>query len=469
MKESTFGHSITRRRFMVKGLKTVMACSLTPPIVFKAQPVFCGSLQDVEAPCADFNGNPFWRDISELTKTELEKYKIDPTPWEETPRNSKYPYVANKIEPPYTATEIAYMLTLGQHFPWWTHEGPMGGMMINNRGGMNYYRGQREVWSALSPDTLENYLHHWPENKIYMWVLDKYYTPVLERYTKLLQNVYRCGKTHENYSDKWQYIPVLQKTTLVGEGRYSDKYWERDFTYGDTMMIPWYYTWKFLGTDILHNDDIVRFPDTRREIVIRNWDGKATKTDTEYLKIMGNNYPAYLKNGGVPCYVLEGITNKDFFAPEHSRLILWVDMYAHRELRRERYDLNNNLVTIMETRNRLELQDKGKWGYSILIYLAWDLKNDHMSVNHYDFHRPARTFEIDPDNPQAYFRPNPVAMTSQMFPVPLSTMVFRDPESFYLRPKLMPEKFPRVRKIRLSEKVLRLVKAQNKAKKLVFI
>ncbi|MCP4578293.1 MAG: hypothetical protein GY846_18640 [Deltaproteobacteria bacterium] len=469
MKGNSFKASITRRKFITGSIKTAVACGLAPAFIFKARPAYCISLRDVEESCTDIYGAAVWKDISELSKTELEKFEMNPTPWDKTPRDNHYPYVAAKLAPPYTATEIVYMLTVGQYFPWWTHEGPMGGMMINNRGGLSYYTGQREVWSALCPDTLEDYLYRWPEKKIYMWVMDKYYTPVLDRYTKFLQNAYRCGQKHERYSDKWEYNPMLKKIFLVGEGKYSNQYWNRDFTYGDTMLVPWYYTWRFLGTDILHNDDVVRFPETRKEVSIRNWDGKSEKTGTRNIKIMGDDYPAYTGNGGVPCYVLEGTVNSDFFAPRHRRVILWVDMYAHRELRRERYDPDDNLVAIMETRNRLELKDKGKWGYSILIHLAWDLKNDHLSVNHYDFHRPPQTFEVDPENPEAYFRPNPVAMTSQMFPVPMSTMVFREPEAFYLRPKLMPEKFPLVRKLQIPEKILKLVKAQNEQGKLVFI
>ncbi len=469
MKENACGQSITRRKFIKKSFGTAIACGLAPSIIFKAKPASGLSLSDMEEPSPEIDGNATWKDVSQLSKKDLEAFNMDLTPWEKTPRHSKYTYVTAKLEPPYTAAEIAYMLTVGQYFPWWTHEGPMGGMMINNRGGLNYYTGQREVWSALSPDTLEDYLYHWPENKIYMWILDRYYTPALYRYTKFLQNVYRCGKTHEKYSDKWHFYSNVQKIITEGEARYSDQYFERDFTYGDTAMIPWYYTWKFLGADVLYINDTVRFPKTRNEITIRNCDGQAIKKDTGSLTIMGEDYPAYTGNGGVHCYVLEATANSDFFAPGHSRLILWVDMYSHRELRRERYDLNNNLMAITESKNRLELKDKGKWGYSILIYLAWDLKNDHMSVNHSDFHRFPRTFEIDPKKPEAYFRPNPVFLESEMFPVPLSAMVFSDPEAFYLRPKLMPEKFPKDRKINLPEKTLKLVHAQNKEKKLIFI
>ncbi|MBU3950104.1 MAG: hypothetical protein KJ826_18035 [Proteobacteria bacterium] len=469
MKENDYGQSITRRKFIEKSIRTAIVCGLAPSVLFKTRPASGLSLCDVEELCPEADGKATWKDVCQLSRKDMETFNMDLTPWEKTPRHSQYTYVAAKLAPPYTATEIAYMLTVGQHFPWWTHEGPMGGMMINNRGGLNYYTGQREVWSALSPDTLEDYLYRWPENKIYMWILDRYHKPALYRYTKFLQNVYRCGKTHEKYSDKWHFYPGVQKLVTEGEARYSDQYFDRDFTYGDTAMIPWYYTWRFLGTDVLYNNDTVRFPDARKEITIRNWDGQAIKQDAGSLSIMGKDYPAYNSNGGVPCYVMEATANCDFFAPEHKRLILWVDMYAHRELRRERYDLDNNLMAITEAKNRLELKDKGKWGYSILIYLAWDLKNDHMSANHYDFHRFPRTFEIDPEKPEAYFRPNPVFMESEMFPVPFSTMVFSDPEAFYLRPKLMPEKFPRVRKMCLSEKTLKLVKAQNEEKMLIFI
>ena len=469
MEGSSFRYPVGRREFLKESARAAIFCGLSPMLLCKARPASALSCRDLEESCEKIAGRPSWKACPDLSRAELEKFKMDLTPWDKTPRHGNYNYIAAKLEAPYTATEIAYMLTVGQHFAWWTHEGPMGGMMINNRGGVNHYTGQREVWSALTPDTLEDYLYRWPENKVYMWIWDRYYTPIRTRYDKLLQNVYRCGATHEKYSDKWEFVSMWQKTNLSGETRYSDQYWDRDFTYGDTMLIPWYYSWRYLGTDTLSSNDTVRFPDTREEISIRSQDGKVSKRDTRSIRIMGDDYPAYTEEGGVPCYVLEGVANSDFFVPRHRRLILWVDMHACRELRRERYDLNNDLVAVMETKNRLELKNTGKWGYSILIYLAWDLKNDHMSVNHYDFHRHPRTFKVDPENPEAYFRPNPIAMTSQMFPVPLSAMAFRDPEEFYLRPKLMPEKFPRARKIQLPEKLLTLVRAQNRKRQLVFV
>ncbi|MDY6842837.1 MAG: hypothetical protein SVW57_01920 [Thermodesulfobacteriota bacterium] len=467
--EKTLNNPLTRREFLKGSLAATLYCGAIPSLILKPGTTFALSPFDVEEPCKRRSGGCPWKALSELTAEELENYKMDPTPWEKTPRDKKYPYVAKKLEPPYTATEIVYMLTVGQYFPWWTHEAPIGGMMISNRGGINFYTGQREVWSALTPDTLEDYLFRWPEDKVYMWIWDRHYTPIRDRYYKLLQNAYRCGKTFNKYSEKWAYFGSSQKTKPVGEASYSDKYWRRDFTYGDTLMVPWYYTWRFIGVDVLYEDNIVRFPNTRNEITIRNWDGKPVKKKTDEIKIMGDDYPAYTKDGGVPCYVLEGVTNSEFFTPQHCRLILWVDMYAHRELRRERYDLHNNLAVVMEKRNRLEFKDNEQWGYSVLINLAWDIGTDHMSVNHYDFHRPPRTFTVDPENPDAYFRPNPVVMTSEMFPVPMSTMTFRDPDLFYLRPRLMAHKFPQERECHVSNKCLKLIKEQNKQEKLDFL
>ncbi len=461
--------SLSRREFISKSLNTALICGMAPSLILKSKTTSAGSLLDAEELSIRPNGEKTWTMYSQLGKKELENYVMDLTPWDKTPRSNKYPYVAAKFEPPYTATEIIYMLTVGQYFPWWAHESPLGGMMISNRGGINYYTGQRELWCSLTPDTLEDYLYQWPENKVYLWVWDRFYTPVRSRFDKLLQNAYRTGLNFHKYSSKWSYSNYSQKTSPVGTSLYSDKYWNRDFTYGDTLMVPWYYTWRFLGTDILYENDMVRFPKTRKDIKIRGWNGKPKQWNTADIKIMGDDYPAYDKDGGVPCYVLEGTANSDFFTSKYPKVILWVDMHAHRELRRERYDLKNNLVAVMETRNRLELKEKGRWGYTILIHLTWDLRTDHMSVNHYDFHRPPKTFKVDPDNPEGYFRPNPIAMSSEMFPVPLSTMVFRNPEQFYLRPKLMADKFPQDRKIQVSDKTLELVKAQNKAQQLIFL
>ncbi len=459
----------SRRQFICDGLKQGLVLGAAPVFLFKSKRSNAGLLTDMENNRLTSAGDKTWRLSSTFGKNELEDYRMDLTPWNQTPRNAKYPYVAAKLAPPYTATEIIYMLTVGQYFPWWTHESPLGGMMINNRGGINYYTGQREFWSALTPDTLADYLYQWPEDTVYLWAWDRLYTPVRSRCDKLLQNAYRTGINHQKYSNKWTYSSYSQKTTPEGESQYCDKYWNRDYTYGDTVMVPWYYTWRFLGTDTLYEDDVVRFPGTRDNITIRDWDEKPQTRSTASVKIMGDDYPAYTGDGGVPCYVLEGIANPDFITMKYPKVILWVDMYACREIRRERYDKHHNLAAVMESRNRLELKDKGKWGYSILIHLAWNLETDHMSVNHYDFHRPPKTFSIDPDNPEKYFRPNPVAMCSQMFPVATSAMVFRDPEQFYLRPRLMADKFPEDRKINIENKVLKLIKAQERTNRLVFL
>ena len=469
MEKNNLKNSVNRREFIKRSASAIILGGFTSSGILRSDRIFAQSLLNYEEPEIKDNGEKTWRKSSDLEKSELEIYKMDLTPWEKTPRSNKYAYVSAKLEPPYTAAEIAYMLTVGQYFPWWTHESPIGSIMINNRGIINYYTGQRELWSSLTPDTLKYYLYEWPEDKIYLWAWDRFFMPVRFRCDKLLQNVYRTGSKFQKYSTKWSYSNNSKKTVPVGEALYSDRYWERDFTYGDTIMVPWFYTWKFLGTDILYEDDIVRFPKNRKEISIRNWDEKIEKTNVFNVKIMGNDYPAYTKDGGVPCYVLEGIINGDFVIAEHRKVILWVDMYACRELRRERYDKENKLIAIMESRNRLELKDGGKWGYSILINLFWDLTLDRMSADHYDFHRFPRTFNVEDDNPEKYFRPNPIAMGCEMFPVPFSAMVFRDPEQFYLRPKLMIGKFPEDRRIIVSEKIQKLINAQDREKKLVFL
>ena len=461
--------ALTRRKFMLNGLKQGLTLAMAPSLLAHPSKSYAeGISQKCMTELPDRAGKT-WIPISQLSQEELSHFHMDAVEWENTTRHATYPYVAKKLAPPYTATEIVYMLTVGQYFPWWPHEAPLGGMMISNRGGINYYTGQREFWSALTPDTLQDYLYRWPEDKVYAWAWDRFYTPVRSRCDKLLQNIHRTGKTHQIYSNKWSYYQYSQKTAPEGESLYSDKYWKRDYTYGDTMMVPWYYTWRYLGVDILYEEDVLRFPVTRTEIDIRNWEGNAERKKTRHIKIMGDDYPAYTENGGVPCYVLEGKTNPDFFSSDRHRIILWVDMYACREIRRERYDANNHISTITEARNRLEMKTQGKWGYSILVHLAWDVKQDHMSVNHYDFHRFPQTFRIDEKNPEAHFKPNPVAMCSHMFPVPFSTMVFRDPEQFYLRPKLMMKKFDKKREIEVNGSLAQRIEAQEKARRLVFL
>jgi len=262
---------------------------------------------------------------------------------------------------------------------------------------------------------------------------------------------------------------ITGKVDAVGRG-YQDAYNDSlDYQYGDVLMVPWYYTFRFVGVDTLYPGDTIRFPEGRTKISRLDWDAKPVRMDVKNMQLMGESYPGYTGDGGVPCYVIEATANQNAFSQNASKVLLWVDMNAHRELRRERYNLNNELDAVTTAMYHQERKDKGEWGYSILIYLAWKMSTDHMTAHHYDFHRTPQTFSVDPENPENYFKPNPVAMASQMFPVPQSIMLPVEPEEFYLRPKLMLNKFPQDRNIKTPEKMIRLINGQNKANELVFL
>jgi hypothetical protein len=469
MNDKLFNHPITRRKFMTWSINQTVAIGLGAALIGNSKTAFAFSGGDIGELPSKSTGKT-WGSISELSSDDLSKYQMDISPWEKTPRNEKYPYVAAAINAaPYTAAAIIYRMMIGQHFPWWTHESPIGGIAINNIGGINRYKGQREVWSAMDPESLEDYLYQWPEDKVCMWIWDRYYSPIRTRYNKLLQNYYRAGETSKKSSEKWEYLMVTGKVDTTGR-TYKDQYNNSlDYQYGDVMMVPWYYTFRFVGVDTLYSEDTIRFPKGRTKINRLDWDAKPVQLDVDSMKPMGESYPAYTKDGGVPCYVIEATVNQNAFAQNASKVLLWVDMHAFRELRRERYDLNNELETVTTAIYHQERKDKGAWGYSILIYLAWRVSRDHMTAHHYDFHRTPKTFTVDPEHPENYFKPNPVSMASQMFPVPQSIMLPGDPEQFYLRPKLMLDKFPQDRNIKLSEKMTRLINGQNKGNQLVFL
>lgn len=468
MMNKYFSDSITRRNFISWSLKHTLAMGLGASLINNPRAAYAISGNGIDE-IEHIPGDVQWKTVSELSPQELSTYKMDLTLWEKTRRSEKYPYVAESMNPPYTASEIIYRLMMGQHLPWWSHESPLGGFSISNRGTVNRYQGQREVWSAFDPEAIEKYLYEWPEKKVCLWVQDKLYTPARKRYDTLLQSYYRSGETHKKSSDKWLYRNIIKKIYIVGED-YSDNYHEdMDYSYGDILMVPWYYTFSYVGIDTLYLNDGIRFPKGSTSIKKRDWGGNTVNMDVSKLKLMGENYPAYTNNGGVPCYVIEGKSNQNVYPQNASKILLWIDMYAKRELRRERYDLNNNLMAVTTAMYHQEMKDRGKWGYSILIYLGWKIKTDHMTANHYDFHRPPRTFKVNAEKPENYFKPDPMRMGSEMFKVPQSIMMPDEPEQFYLRPKLMLDKFPKTRSIVLPDNVVSLINNQNKKNQLVFL
>jgi hypothetical protein len=142
----------------------------------------------------------------------------------------------------------------------------------------------------------------------------------------------------------------------------------------------WEFSWRILGTDILHHT--VRFPVTLNSIFIPDDKGNPISVPTEDITLMGNDYPAYTADGGVACYVVEAVPQKEWL-PSYSlsKLIYWLDQRSFFPLRVEQYDRTGKLTVITVRIATHANPQLGDWGYATLWELAWDIPRDLLAAS----------------------------------------------------------------------------------------
>jgi hypothetical protein len=186
---------------------------------------------------------------------------------------------------------------------------------------------------------------------------------------------------------------------------------------------------------------------------------------TASLKLMGEDYPLYTADGGVPCYVVEARAREDWL-PGYSvpRLIYWLDQYAFFPLRTEMYDREGHIDEIeVRLTKRLNPAVKER-GYGPFIILGWDVPLDLMT---YIIRDGLRLMEWSAENRNAFF--NPDFMRRQWFVTLVKSQLgVKTPEEFFLRPTLEPGKFPTERHIQLSSVLQERIRAQEEAGRLIF-
>jgi hypothetical protein len=218
-----------------------------------------------------------------------------------------------------------------------------------------------------------------------------------------------------------------------------------------------------IGTDVL--SETVRFPKTRPTITLMASDGTLKDTPVTSLKLMGDEYPYYTPEGGVPCYVVEAKAKPDWLSNYYApRILYWLDQHYFYPLRTEQYGPDGALVA-METRlAALYNPDLKERGYHNVITIWWNAQLDFLAYGVHDGHRRRQWSEKDKE---IYF--NPDFMRRVWFPIPLKTQAtVRMPEDFFLRPHLDREKFPEERKLLIAPEVEARIHAQDAAGHLVF-
>ncbi|MBI3245812.1 MAG: outer membrane lipoprotein-sorting protein [Deltaproteobacteria bacterium] len=402
-----------------------------------------------------------WKYLSELSETE--RQNIDPRI--ETPRDATMPYLPAEPYPftsPYTAEELGFRTMEFPHMARWNH------VQIEDFGSImptGYLASGKIIVLAIhsQPEGLEGYLRAKPGEIFTRW-LSQDTAPPENLGNQLLMIHHRTDREFTTKTDMFGYSPVLRRVRRFPQPRRQDRFPDQPITFDDFLgRDAWEFTWRIIGTDVL--SETVRFPTTRQTITLMAGDDAMRDVPAKSLKLMGESYPFYTENGGVPCYVVEAKVKSewlsDYYAP---RILYWIDQHHFYPLRTEAYGPEGELISledrIAEMYN-LELKERG---YHNLITVWWNAQLDFLGFSVHDAHRRQQWSEKDQE---VYF--NPDFMRRVWFPIPMKTQAtVRRPEEGFLRPHLYRDKFPAERTLTLAPEVEARVQAQDAAGRLVF-
>ncbi|MBM4256892.1 MAG: DUF1329 domain-containing protein [Deltaproteobacteria bacterium] len=411
-------------------------------------------------------GGKTWKSVDELSPAEKEPIDLRT----ETPRDAQISYVpAEKypFAPPYTAEEMAFRAMEFPHVSRWSHAmadtfGSMTSGGYLNQGvtiGVNFYMLENNATEGGVPAQIRT-----TPGKDYYRMVFYYTSPPESLGAQDLWVLYRTDQKASTKLDYFAYAPSLRRVRRLPQPRRGERFPNNVQSFDDIVgRDAWEFSWKFLGTDVLY--ETVRLPSTRPMLTLASPEGKFTDVPADQLKMMGDTYPFYRSDGGVECYVIEGVTRQDWL-PNYSakRIIYWLDRHYFYPLRIEQYDDDDRLA-IVEVRvakhENPALKDKG---YAALISLYYDLSLDLMSYSIHDAHLVR---EWSAKDQEVVFGPD--FMRRQWLMYPLKTQAFVNaPAEFYLRPLLHDGKFPQARKIEVAPEVMARIRAQEAAGHLVF-
>lgn len=218
----------------------------------------------------------------------------------------------------------------------------------------------------------------------------------------------------------------------------------------------WEFSWRTLGTDVLYHT--VRFPVTLNSLLMSDGKGNPISIPTSEIKLMGNDYPAYTANGGVPCHVLEAVPQNEWLPDCYlSKLIYWLDQRSFFPLRIEQYDKAGKLTLITVRIVTHANPQLGEQGYAMLLELSWDIPRDLMTASTHGV--IPKTWSAEEQ--QAFFHPG--GRPREWMPQAAGSLEqFREAAQFYLRPSLNEDKFPDERLIALPPELIARIAAQER-------
>ena len=403
-----------------------------------------------------------WKTLDQLTPAELAEFDPRAT----TPRDAAIGYLPAEpypFEAPYTAEEMGYRAFEFVHIGRWPSAMVDVFGVITSSGYIN----QGISVSYTSPvgrPGLNGYMHDVKPGDVYArWLLYSVFPPEDEG-AQQLWFPYRTDMEHRTKMDFFVYSPQLRRVRRQPQPRRDQRFPDNSQTFDDVIgRDPWEMDWQVLGTDVIY--DTIRFPSTRPTITL-NVPGKGlVETPTASIKMMGDSYPFYRADGGIDCWVLKATIRADWL-PDYAEktLVFWVDKHYFYPLRMEKYGLKDELMMVEARSADLVNKDLGQFGYSAVASVYWNIEQDLVGYSQHDGLAP---HPWTAEEEKMIFTPE--FMRRQWLVEPIkSLVVIRDPEQFYLRPKLYPGKFSGARNVSLPPAVQARVDAQEAAGRLIF-
>jgi len=403
-----------------------------------------------------------WKYLKELSAEERKNIDLR----SETPRDATFPYLPAEpypFTPPYTAEEMGLRAMEFPHIARWNF------VQIEDFGNLTssgYLLSGKTTVLVLHPEPegLLGYINTKP-GEIYARWLSQDTAPPENFGNQMLMVHNRTDQQFTTKTNLFIYSPVLRRVRRFPQPRRQDRFPDSPITYDDFLgRDAWEYSWRIIGTDVLFQT--VRFPKGRQTIARSMADGSLKDVSVHSIKLMGEEYPYYTPEGGVPCYVVEAKAktewlSNDYYAP---RILYWLDQHYFYPLRTEEYGPQGELIFVDERVAELYNPAMEERGYHNFMTLWWNAQLDFLGYAIHDSHQPRQWSEKDRE---VFF--NPDFMRRVWFPVPLKIPIaVRTPEEFFLRPQLYREKFPEERKMQISPELEARIQAQDAAGHLVF-
>ena len=401
-----------------------------------------------------------WRTLDQLTAVELKRVDISAKvtagdglqlPAEEWP-----------FKAPYSAQEIGYRLMDFTHAPRWSHVVADAYGVLTKAGYLTQGITVGMIQQVYEPGA-QGQIASKPGD-IHQRQMFFYTYPPRDKGLLSMWSMRRTGLEQPTKLDSFIYSPTLRRVRRQPAPRRETPFSNMVQSYDDIAgREAWEFTWRFLGADTIY--ETVRFPSTREQITLSRADGSFYDMPTAEFKMMSERYPFYRTDGGVDCFVVVAEPNRDWL-PDYkvSKLIYWVDQFYLYPLRIEQYDENGDLKTVQV---RFAQQDNknlsGGYGYTNIITVYYDIQQDLISYSVHD----GLMLHTWTEEEVAMFTPDFLRRRWLKYPRQSHSLVMA-PDQFYLRPKLLQDRFPEERPIKITPDVARRIEAQEQNGYLTF-